>query len=597
MKAWAENGLTCAIKPGNWLTSIRSLFLIFPVFILAPSSLGAMLPGFSENPAFSTWALGEIRVHDLSAEGEDRRVVKVPGRTTARGSEIEALISGILREYRDNAYLLSRMQDLSMDIDSLTRKVDLDIYVSGGPRCYISKISLQGNRSIPDELFSRVTGLMVGVALPERTLQAGLETVVEWYRDHGYPYAELKVEHFSIDAGGGVELEVLFEEGKRVRVGNITVEGNRMTRENVVLLQFGIKPGDSFSMMEIEKGRERLIASDLYSAVDEINLIRSDNSYKVDLEVVVEEEKPNSFGGAMGLVPGIGGRVRPTGTMNLVLGNLWGTGRKTTVKWMGRGEGISQLDLYYLEPWIGGSQVSGELRFTQELRDTSFSRLELAFAGTGPISRRYGVRLGVEHQSIYSVIGTQTGGERNSRLSLLTGVYRSTTSGSRVSRMWGMDLEFLIGRRKIDGVSFGELEGKGRLLTTLWSGRGKDLRLNIGGRFIDSPIRPVPDYQLFSLGGSETIRGYAEDRIWGNRAIWERIEFGFGVDGDSRYLLFYDLGVVDTADDGRSGALLQGFGTGVRVASKIGVMKIDYALRRGLEPLEGRLHVGWSQDF
>ncbi len=574
-------------------------FLICPVFILAPSFLVAMPAGLSEIHACSTWAVGEIRVHDLSAEGEDRRVSKIPGRNMASEAGIEESISGILKDYRDNAYLLSSMHHMSVDIDSLARKVDLDVYVSSGPRCYISKISLRGNRSIPDKLFSRETGLMVGVALPERTLQAGLETAVEWYRDNGYPYAEVKVEHFSIDAGGGVELEFVFEEGKRVRVGNISVEGNRLTRENVVLLQFGIKPGDSFSMMEIERGRERLIASDLYSGVGEINLVRSDNPYKVDLEVFVEEEKPNTFSGAMGLVPGIGGRVRPTGTMHLVLGNLWGTGRKTTVKWMGRGEGNSQLDLYYREPWIGGSQVSGELRFTQELRDTSFSRLELAFAGTGPISRRYGVRLGVEHQSIYSVIGTQTGGERNSRLSLLTGVSRSATSGSRTDRMWAMDLEFLLGRRKIDGVSFGELEGKGRLLTTLWSGRGRgrDLRLDIGGRFIDSPIRPVPDYQLFSLGGSETIRGYAEDRIWGNRAIWERIEFGFGIDGDSRYLLFYDLGVVDTADDGHSGDLLQGFGTGVRVDSKIGVMKIDYALRRGLGPLEGRLHAGWSQDF
>ena len=571
--------------------------LLCPALIPFTSSLCAMHDEIPEIPADSTLIWKEVRVHGVSPEGEDTRIAKIGDTLAMSGEEVETLISGIMKGYRDDAYLLSHLRRVSLDIDSTSRNVSLDVFVDRGPHCYISSISLQGNRSIPDEGFAGVTGLIVGVPLAEQMLEDGLEKIIAWYQDHGYPYAQIKVEEFSIDSIGGVDFTLLFEEGKRVRVGNISVEGNNLTRENIVLRQFGIKPGDSFSMAAIEKGRDRLISSDLYSGVGRVNLIKSYNPYKVDLEIAVEEGKPNSFSGAAGLVPGVGGRVQPTGVLHLVLGNLWGTGRKMTVKWMGRGEGNSQLDLHYREPWMGGSPVSGEFRFTQELRDTSFSRLEFEFSGTGPIGRLWGLRLGVEHQSIYSVIRAQRGGGKNSRLSLLAGIFRSSPPGLRAGRHWGMDLEFLFGRRKIDGVRFGELEGNGRLFTTLWRGMRKDLRLSIGGRFISSPLRPVPGYHLFSLGGSETVRGYAEDRIWGNRAVWERVEFCFGVNGDSRYLLFYDLGVIDIAEDGRSGSVLQGFGTGVRVGSKMGVIKIDYAVRPGLGPLEGRLHVGLSQEF
>ncbi len=465
--------------------------------------------------------------------------------------------------------------------------------VERGPQCSVASIVLNGNRALDNENFVRLTGITVGTPMTESSMHGGLERVAEWYADNGYPYAEVEFERFEIHSNGDVDIGLRFDEGKRIRIGKVSIRGNRLTREGVVLKQFGVKPDDTFSMREIRRGRERLISSELYSDVNEVRLVRGDHSHKVDLEIRVEEEKPNLFNGAAGLVPGPGGSVRPTGSLDLSLGNLWGTARKMNVRWMGKGGGNSQLDLLYLEPWIGGSPISGEFRFAQELRDTSFSRLEFVFAGLGPIGPHYGVKFGVEHQSIYSVFNPDGGSNTNGRLSVLLGAYRS----SAPARAWRMDLEFLIGSRGIDGERFGELEGKGSIFMTLWSRSREDIRLNIGGRFIRSPIRPVPVYQLFSLGSGETVRGYAEDRIWGNHALWNQTEFSFGIHGQSRYMFFYDMGIVDTSGDRQGGRIIHGYGAGLRVASRFGVMRIDYALNPDLGPLEGRLHAGWIQGF
>lgn len=576
---------------------ITILLLLASVWVTAfgraDGSVPAAMSPLSEIERFESWSIRTVRLHGIDPGAGDTQVFEIPGSILAHEEQVRSICDEMMTRFRDDGYLLSRIHRFEVVPDSLARSVELVIFVDRGPRCSVASITLNGNRSLDSEDFVRLTGITVGTLVTGSLMRRGLDNVAQWYADNGYPYAEVEFEQFEILPDGDVDIALRFDEGRRIRIGDVSVRGNRLTREAVVLKQFGVRPDDTFSMREIRKGRERLVSSKLYSDVSEVRLVKGEHSHKVDLEIRVEEEKPNLFNGAAGLVPGPGGSVRPTGSLDLSLGNLWGTARKMNIRWIGRGGGNSQLDIRYLEPWIGGSPISGEFRFAQELRDTTFSRLEFVFVGLGPIGPHCGVKAGVEHQSIYSVFSSDGEANTNGRLSVLLGAYRTSAPG----RGWKMDVEFLIGRRRIDGERFGEVEGKGSIFMTLWSRMREDIRLNLGGRFIRSPIRPVPAYQLFSLGSGETVRGYAEDRIWGNIALWNQTEFSFGVHGRSRYLLFYDLGIVDTSGDRRGGRIIHGYGAGLRIESRFGVMRIDYALNPDLGPLEGRLHAGWTQGF
>jgi len=557
-------------------------------------SSGIELPSLR---GYEGWRLNKVSIREISSDGEYTRLDRGGGASAVNEASVGSIVETMLNAYRNEAYLLSHVSGVTMDVDSAGREIGMEVQIECGPRCYGSAIALEGNRALSEERFVRLTGLMVGDFLGEEKIRKGLEAVIAWYRDNGFPYAEVRIAGFSIDESGGVRLKIVFREDKHVRLGTISVDGNRVTREGVILRQFGLRPGDTFSLTEIERGRERLILSDLYNRVDEVDLQKGDYPYKVDLGVVVEEGSPNALSGMAGMVPGPGGRMRLTGMLHLFLGNLWGTARQIDLRWMGRGEGNSQLDLRYREPWIGSSPISGEFRFAQELRDTLFHRLEVAFVGSGPIDRGLEVRMGYQYQRIYSGRVDSNTDRGSNRQSLLLGISRSAPPSVETGRYWGVDLECLIGRRRIYGTPYGEIEGTAQFSATLWRGRRHDLRLALGGKTIESRIRPTPAYHLFSVGGSETVRGYAEDRIWGNRACWERVEFGFGISGDSRYLVFYDLGIFDTVGDGRGGEFIQGYGVGARIGSTLGAMAVDYALSPGVGPLEGRIHAGWVRDF
>jgi outer membrane protein assembly factor BamA len=571
------------------------VLVLLPVIAVPPSLAGDYAaPGRPDLAPYAGWSWGQILVR---SEGRRIDARPLPRSFGVRTEDLDRLMEGLLAAWREEAYLLSRIGEVRVVPDSAARRVDLAVTIEPGPLCRVAAVTLEGNRTLAEETFAGLTGLVVGSPLRESMLQDGPPRVVSWYLDHGHPHAEVRFDDFRIDPEGGVRLTVRCREERRVRVGGIAVRGNRVTRRDVVLRQFGIASGADLSMSEIARGRERLLEAGIYRSVEEIALVRTENPYVVDLEVAVDEGRPNTFSGAAGLVPGVGGGLRPTGRLRLHLGNLMGTGRKAEVDWTGLGRGVSRLDLKYVEPWIAGTPMSGEVRFTQELRDSVYNRIEFAFTGAAPIGGRFRGRIGLEHQRIFSAVPGETAGTRNRRLSLRLGVERDAAAREGGVRTWGMRVGFLIGRRAVDDRAFGEMEGEGMLRLTLWRGRRKDLLLTTGGRFVDTPLRPVPEYHRFSIGGGAGVRGWAEDRIRGNRAAWQRLEMRFRLARDSRCLLFYDAGIVDVVGDGDGGTWLQGYGAGVRLGTGVGSMRVDYALRPGLAPLAGRIHAGWDRDF
>ena len=120
--------------------------------------------------------------------------------------------------------------------------------------------------------------------------------------------------------------------------------------------------------------------------------------------------------------------------------------------------------------------------------------------------------------------------------------------------------------------------------------------------FLDSPEDTLPRYDLFAVGGATSLRGYREEQYLTPAAGILQVEWRWlqGEDGSALYL-FTDAAFIsprqgrDQRD--RFDTFLLGTGVGVRQASRLGILGVEYGVAKGENPLDGRVHLRLDTVF
>lgn len=112
----------------------------------------------------------------------------------------------------------------------------------------------------------------------------------------------------------------------------------------------------------------------------------------------------------------------------------------------------------------------------------------------------------------------------------------------------------------------------------------------------------IPFFEQFFVGGAESIRGYREDRFWGDRMLMASVELRKPIAQSIAGVLFADYG--DAWAGGNQVNVTQlpqsqtfeghfGFGIGMRVNTPIGHLRLDY----GIGDEGSRTHFSMGQAF
>ncbi|MBE9038030.1 BamA/TamA family outer membrane protein [aff. Roholtiella sp. LEGE 12411] len=110
----------------------------------------------------------------------------------------------------------------------------------------------------------------------------------------------------------------------------------------------------------------------------------------------------------------------------------------------------------------------------------------------------------------------------------------------------------------------------------------------------------LPPYEAFTLGGSNSVRGYEEGALGSGRTyVQASVEYRFPVFSVVSGALFFDLG-TDLGTSTRTAEVLNkngsgyGYGLGVRVQSPLGPIRIDYGIN---DDGDSRINFGIGERF
>ena len=117
--------------------------------------------------------------------------------------------------------------------------------------------------------------------------------------------------------------------------------------------------------------------------------------------------------------------------------------------------------------------------------------------------------------------------------------------------------------------------------------------LNLGAGYADGDM---PLSQRFSMGGSDTLRGYEDDQFRGNSMVKATLEYRFPIVKKVQGVLFTDNGYAwdnRFEDEFDFGLIKNSFGVGLRINSPLGPVKLDY----GYGDDGGKFHFSFGGQF
>ncbi|MDZ7779868.1 MAG: BamA/TamA family outer membrane protein [Gemmatimonadota bacterium] len=385
------------------------------------------------------------------------------------------------------------------------------------------------------------------------------DRVVNWLRDRGYPYPTASLETEPTDrvkSGDGMRLTLTVDPGTRMRVGSVTVSGNRRLEPHVLRREVPLAEGDWFSRARLAEGQSELFGLDMVRVAvtgTEPDSTRPDH---VDVRLRVTEGALHLLSGRTGWSMGSGvsadvswsHRNFTGGARTLEISTLARTGLLAPEATAARRYGFS---VSLRQPWLFHHRVEGVARpfveYRDDLRDESvqFGMETSALYRMGSrrhVTLRYsltsrkviragaGVVLGQDTDlvSLLTALDTLDLDRRTSSFSATGRWARASGPGAEASARpdWSVFTSTeLAGPGGLSTVEYGKLVAEATALLPV--GAGLSLRGRVGGGTV-RPFGgsvPAPDGSnrletyfklrdaVLTAGGSQDVRGWGTDLL------------------------------------------------------------------------------------
>jgi len=516
-------------------------------------------------------------------------------------------VDRVLDYYRNRGYL--RATATVRREPAADERVDLVISINEGSKYTVARLGF-GQMSVfkPSDLAPALT-LNAGDSYSLKKMRADIRSIRSYYGSRGYADAAVSPDIRNVTATS-VSITYRISEGRRYRVGRITIEGNDKTQDRVIRRELSLKPGEYYNSVELDTTRRRLKNMNYFNDV-QVGASPSNQTAYRDVSIQVNEKKTGSisFGLGFSSVDSIVGYVNLEQT-NFDIGNwpsMTGAGQRFGAK-LQLGSQRTDFRLSWVEPWFLGQRLAlgteffyrDALYYSSEYEQSQFGA---AVSLRKPVSKRAYIKgeyriekisIDVDSSTLAQVMPTsmfnrEDGDFVRSALSF-NYVYDSRDSNQLPRKGHKVDLGITYAGGFIGGdVDVFIASGSGSKHWNLWG----DSILNVSGAFTVADTHGnaafVPIFDRQSLGGAHNLRGF-ENRdvgprdaatgevLGGNTSAYATLEYTFPLIERVRGAVFYDVGLVSAKSWDFGSDLYHDAGVGLRLNLPFGPLAIDYAI-------------------
>ena len=299
--------------------------------------------------------------------------ILVPG--TYDEEQLGRDVVAVRNHYVEQGFLdvrVGRELDFSPDRTKLTIRV----IVEEGPRYQARSVALEGVERFSRPLLQKQMKLAPGKPYTADTVRTDVELIRSTYGEIGYIDTFVRPVIDFTDEPGQVDVTFKVEEGTAVRIGEIRVEGNRLTQDKVIRRELRFFPEEPVNTKLIDRARRRLEGTGLYRPGSvQVTTIPTADPAVADVLVRVDEAETAS----LILGAGISSNSGVLGNISLVQRNFdlkdWPESNEEF--WRGESfRGAGQTFQIVLEP---GTELQ---RYRVDFRDPHVFDSEFSFSSS-----------------------------------------------------------------------------------------------------------------------------------------------------------------------------------------------------------------------
>ncbi len=521
-------------------------------------------------------------------------------------------------------YDMGWFYDLRPEFKEVPEGVQVIYHVLENPT--YSKLNFVGNTVIDKQKINALFNLEEGSVVNLKDINRRVLKLEEEYRQAGYILARVTDVH--MDQDGTLNLTV--NEGI---VEDFKVKGNVKTKDYVITREMRLKKGQPFNAKDARRSMQRIYNLGYFEDVNvKLNPGKEPNS--VEVEVSVVEMNTGTFGIGAGYSSADGF----VGMISIGDKNFRGIGDAINIRWEFGGEDNRNYDFSYTRPWLDDKETRATINLydiTNEYADYNIDGDEIARYDKKRRGQELTFSRRAEGEFISNYItiknrddiyeGEADGYENDpdqyyeeqfKDKSKYWENYYPETAAERRKENFGVTRSITLGRvlDSRDNV-YDPHEGKRISYSIEHAGfMGGDFdftkftadyryyyraggeavwALNLGAGYADGDM---PLSQRFSMGGSDTLRGYEDDQFRGNSMVKATLEYRFPIVKKVQGVLFTDNGYAwdkRFQDDFDFGLIKNSFGVGLRINSPLGPVKLDY----GYGDEGGKFHFSFGGQF
>lgn len=521
-------------------------------------------------------------------------------------------------------YDLGWFYDLRPEFKTVPEGVQVIYHVMENP--VYQKTEVEGNTVLNKQRVASFFDLEQGKIANLKNINKCVQKLEEEYRSNGYILARVTDVHMEKDG----TLKVAVNEGV---VEGFKVKGNVKTKDYVVTREMKLKKGEPFNAKAARRSMQRVYNLGYFEDVNiKLNPGREPNGVEVEISVV----EMNT--GTFGIGAGYSNADGFVGMVSIGDKNFRGIGDKINLRWEFGGEDNKNYDFSYTRPWLDDKETSATINLydiTNEYADYNIDGDEIARYDKKRRGQEitFSRRTHNEFVSNYITIknrddiykGPADGYEddvnqyyeKKFEQSLhFKKEWMPKTPEERRKENFGVTRSITFGRvyDSRDNV-YDPHEGKRIGYSVEWAGgMGGDFdftkwtadwryyfraggesvwALNLGAGYASGDM---PLSQRFTMGGSDTLRGYEDDQFRGNSMLKATLEYRFPIVKKVQGVLFTDNGYAwdkRHEDEFDMGLLKNSYGVGLRINSPLGPVKLDY----GYGEDGGKFHFSFGGQF